>query len=123
MLAIELKRVAANENVSLAALSKRVKQCMVEEGFVLWRVTHVVQNKRLDQERVLEFIIYSNQQIQSFGIDPSRCIPNIDETKINFDLHGSFKLEKGGAKMVGMKTSDTPGRCTVLVGVTLCGKN
>ena len=50
MLVIELKRVAGNENVPLAARSKRVKRWMVKEGIILWRVTHVAQNTtRLDQ--------------------------------------------------------------------------
>ena len=88
MLAIELKKVAGNENVTLATLSKRVNRWMVKEGIVFWRVTHVAQNTRLNQARVLEFVTYDNQQIQNYGMDP-RCIVNIDEMNINFDLHGS----------------------------------
>ena len=48
MLAIELKRVAGNENVSLVVLSKRVKQWMMKEGRLFFSkpVTHVAQNTR-----------------------------------------------------------------------------
>ena len=48
MLAIELKRVAGNENVSLVVLSKRVKQWMMKEGILFFSkpVTHVAQNTR-----------------------------------------------------------------------------
>ena len=81
MLAIELKKVAGNENVTLATLSKRVNRWMVKEGIVFWRVTHVAQNTRLNQARVLEFVTNANQQIQTFGMDP-RCTVNIDETNI-----------------------------------------
>ena len=88
MLAIELKKVAGNENVTLATLSKRVNRWMVKEGIDFWRVTHVAQNTRLNQARVLEFVTYDNQQIQKYGMD-SRCIVNIDKMNINFDLHGS----------------------------------
>ena len=88
MLAIELKKVAGNENVTLATLSKRVNRWMVKEGIDFWRVTHVAQNTRLNQARVLEFVTYDNQQIQNYGMDP-RCIVNIDKMNINFDLYGS----------------------------------
>ena len=60
---------------------------MVKEGIVLQQVTHVAQNTRLNQARVLEFVTYANQQIQTYGMD-TRCIVNIDETNINFDLYG-----------------------------------
>ena len=75
---------------------------MVKEGIVLQRVTHVALHTRLDQARVLEFLTYANQQIQTYGMD-TRCIVNIDETNINFDLYGSFALEKHGARTIGMK--------------------
>ena len=85
-------------------------------------MTHVAQNTRRDQARVLEFVTIANQQIQTFGIDP-RCIVNIDEMKINFYFYGSLTLEKCGAGTIGiMKTSGTSGRCTLPLGVTLSGE-
>ena len=71
---------------------------MVKEGIVLRQVTHVAQNTRLNQARVLDFVAYANQQIQTFSnsMDP-RCIVNFDDTNINRDLYGSLKLEKHGA--------------------------
>ena len=79
-------------------------------------MTHVAQNTTLDQARVLEFLSFANQQIQTFGMEP-RCIVNIDETNINFDMYASFILagERGASRKIGMKTSGTSGRCTVIV--------
>jgi hypothetical protein len=121
MLSVELKRQPGNENVSLKALEKRIKRWLARKDSVIRRVTRVVQNTRLDQETIQDFVSYVNNQTAAFEF-PAGNIVNIDETNINFDMFGSKTLATRGERTIGLRTTGNSNRCTVLLGVTMSGE-
>jgi hypothetical protein len=87
---------------------------MVKDGIVLWRVTHVSQNMKLDQVRVFAFGTYEHQSTDSdLRYDLGSLLILMRQT------YGSLSLEKCGARTIRMKTSSTADRLTVVLGVTL----
>ena len=87
---------------------------MVKDGIVLWRVTHVSQNMKLDQVRVLAFGTYKHQSTDSdLRYDLGSLLILMRQT------YGSLSLEKCVARTIRIKTSGTADRLTVVLGVTL----
>ena len=79
------------------------------------RVTRVSQLTLCDTVIMRDFVQYCNEQVTLLNCSPS-CVANLDETNVHFDMKGSYTLEKKGAKTVGIRTSGSSQRCTVVLG-------
>lgn len=121
MLCYELKRLRPDLTGNFTVLRKRIYRWLSSEQIVQRRVTHVAQNTRYEEEIMILFVTYVNEQIHtgSFKVDD---IVKIDETNIQFDMTGSVILANKGSRTISVRSSGSSFRCFALLGVTLWGK-
>jgi hypothetical protein len=123
LLARDLRR----QNVSLKYLSVRSVRCrvyrhLVKEGVVRRRVTRVAHNTRYDQNVKNAYVSYLNYNIKIGRYRPEDIV-SMDETNFYLDQEAVETLANRGYITIGQAVTRSANRCTVLLAVTMSGKN
>ena len=121
MICRELRRIDQSaQAASMDILRHRVYRFLLKERFVQRRATHVAQNTRYCQQKIDQFVEYVTEEIQRLGIGP-KCVVNIDETNVDFDMTGRVTLARRGSRTVSIRSTGSSARVTALLGVTMSG--
>lgn len=120
MMCVELKRISMTD-ASVFVLRKRVYRWLKNESIVHRRVTHLAHNTRHDKNVINSFAEYVNSQIATGQYSTSNVV-NIHKTNIYFVMTGAITLANRGSRTIGVRTSVSASRCTVLLGVTMSGE-